>query len=92
MTYSPESLYNAIIKNNLSLSFSNKTVLCEFMDQKTETVLMVFSYNNSDYIIGLFKRLNKLLYVKYFEEFQVYNKHYVNVGHYYLQVLKIICK
>lgn len=92
MTYSPGSLYNAIIKNNLSLSFCNKTVLCESRDQKTETVLMVFWDNDSDYIIGLFEGLNMLFYVKYFEEFQVYNKYYVNVGHYYLQVLKIICK
>lgn len=60
---------------------------------RTETVLKhleIILYGNSEYIIGLFEGLSTLYYVKYFENFQVYNKHnhYVNVGHYYLLLLK----
>lgn len=61
------------------------------MDQNiTDTVLIALGDNDSDYIIGLFEALNELFYAKHLEDFQVYNRqnHHINVGHYYLQLLK----
>ena len=55
----------AVVKTNFLLDFPKKLCCVRIYGSKYNRDFITFRDNNSDYIIGLFDRLNELFCIKY---------------------------